>query len=307
MDTLCIQSSIFPKNEAFQKVEQIVIASHKSCIKPRKWTSFQCHCRMGRSSEGLCNTFQKILLKKGLFQGSDSRRIFDSGLTKSYENSETGSTQSESQNCGELQSSLDIGHTATENGDVGGNDDNNNSNNGRGGEGGDDGDNSEGSNSDDGFGPILSAEEVFKETKARGVVLPTDMAEVAKVEGLRQLILSRYLDLQGAVWPLGLAIRGCSVLRDRMLADPSFLFKVFTEITIDSCCATFAEIKKRGKDFWAEFELFLADLLVGIAVDIALVGMLAPFIQFGKPPTMSGIRGKMHSVVSALPSRLVYL
>ncbi|XP_021834111.1 hydroxyproline O-galactosyltransferase HPGT1-like [Prunus avium] len=53
----------------------------------------------------------------------------------------------------------------------------------------------------------------------------------------------------------------CSMLRNRMLADPSFLFKVGTKIVIDSCCATFAEVQKRGKDFWAEFELYAADLL----------------------------------------------
>ncbi|KAI5334681.1 hypothetical protein L3X38_024814 [Prunus dulcis] len=50
-----------------------------------------------------------------------------------------------------------------------------------------------------------------------------------------------------------------------MLADPSFRFKVGTEIVIDSCCATFAEVQKRGKDFWAEFELYAANLLVEIA------------------------------------------
>ncbi|PQQ08922.1 hypothetical protein Pyn_33343 [Prunus yedoensis var. nudiflora] len=39
----------------------------------------------------------------------------------------------------------------------------------------------------------------------------------------------------------------------------------FNQIVIDSCCATFAEVQKRGKDFWAEFELYAVDLLVGIA------------------------------------------
>jgi hypothetical protein len=45
-------------------------------------------------------------------------------------------------------------------------------------------------------------------------------------------------------------IRAFSMLHNRMLADPSFLFKVGTEVVIDSRCATFAE------DFWAEFELY---------------------------------------------------
>lgn len=36
--------------------------------------------------------------------------------------------------------------------------------------------------------------------------------------------------LQGSVWPLGFAMRSCSMLRNRMLADPSFLFKIGTEV-----------------------------------------------------------------------------
>lgn len=185
-----------------------------------------------------------------------------------------------------------------------GGDDNGNFRGGEGGGGGgrdNEGDQG-GNDGEDEFGPILTAEEVFKEAEARGAVLPSDMAEAAKAVGLRQLLLSRYLDLQEAAWPLGIAIRGSAALRNRMLADPSFLFKVFIEIMIDSCCATFAEVQKRGKDFWAEFELYLADLLVGIAVDVALVGLLAPFVRFGQPPVMAGFSGKINHAIGALPS-----
>eukprot|EP01018_Ginkgo_biloba_P034477 Gb_03781 [translate_table: standard] len=173
---------------------------------------------------------------------------------------------------------------------------------GGGGGGEDDGGDDGGHDNEDEFGPILNAEEVFKEVDARGTVLPADMAEAAKALGLRKLLLSRYLDLQEAVWPLGMAIRASSLLRDRMLADPSFLFKVLTEITIDSFCATFAEVQKRGKDFWAEFELYLADLLVGIVVDVALVGMLAPFVRFGQPTITAGLSGRINHAIGALPS-----
>lgn len=72
---------------------------------------------------------------------------------------------------------------------------------------------------------------------------------------------------------------------------------------IDSCCATFAEVKKRGKDFWAEFELYTADLLVGVVVNVALVGMLAPYARFGQPRASQGFIGQMLSAYAALPSR----
>eukprot|EP00262_Sarcandra_glabra_P015631 TRINITY_DN4875_c0_g1_i1.p1 TRINITY_DN4875_c0_g1~~TRINITY_DN4875_c0_g1_i1.p1 ORF type:complete len:452 (+),score=54.30 TRINITY_DN4875_c0_g1_i1:308-1663(+) len=152
------------------------------------------------------------------------------------------------------------------------------------------------------FGPILKFEEVIRESETRGVSLPSDMLEAAKTRGIREVLLLRYLDLQGSVWPLGLAIRSLFLLRNRMLADPSFLFKVATEVVIDSCCATFAEVQKRGKDFWAEFELYVADLLVGVVVDIALVGLLAPYVRFGQTSVSKGLFGRMQRVCGALPS-----
>ncbi|GAB2274663.1 retention in endoplasmic reticulum protein 1 [Dionaea muscipula] len=111
------------------------------------------------------------------------------------------------------------------------------------------------------FGSVLKFGEVMRECEKRGASLPSDMLEAAKTTGIRELILDRYLHLQGSAWPLGFLVRHCSMLRNRMLADPAFLFKVGTEAVIDSCCATFAEVQKRGEDFWAEFELYLADVL----------------------------------------------
>ncbi|XP_058212891.1 protein RETICULATA, chloroplastic-like [Rhododendron vialii] len=192
-------------------------------------------------------------------------------------------------------------------GDVfGGN--NRNGSNGKwlgGGGGGDD--NSEGGDDeeeedDDEFGPIMKFEDVMKETEARGASLPLDMLEAAKSGGLRELLLLRYLELQASGWPLSFIMTSCSMLRNRMLADPSFLFKVGTEIVIDSCCATLAEVQKRGKDFWAEFELYLADLLVGVVVNVALVGMLAPYARIGQPSLSKGGFGRMQHAYAALPS-----
>jgi hypothetical protein len=75
------------------------------------------------------------------------------------------------------------------------------------------------------------------------------------------------------------------------------------QVVIDSCCATFAEVQKRGEDFWAEFELYAADLLVGVVVDIALVGLLAPFVRFGKPSSSTGLLGRFNRMAVSLPSR----
>ncbi|CAH8283792.1 unnamed protein product [Eruca vesicaria subsp. sativa] len=148
------------------------------------------------------------------------------------------------------------------------------------------------------FGPLLKFEEVMRETEARGATLPA-----AKTFGIRKLILLRYLFLHSSAGLVGFAIRSWSMLPNRMLADPSFLFKIGTGIVIDSCCATVAEVQKRGKDLWAEFELYVADLLVGVVVNVSLVSMLAPFVRFGQPSASSGFLGPMLNAYNALPSR----
>ncbi|CAO2814650.1 unnamed protein product [Amaranthus hypochondriacus] len=152
------------------------------------------------------------------------------------------------------------------------------------------------------FGALMKFEDVIREAEKHGATLPSDFLEAAKASGIRELILMRYLELQGATGPLGFLMRHCAMLRNRMLADPAFLFKIGTEIVIDSCCATFAEVQKRGKDFWTEFELYLADLLVGVVVNVALVGMLAPYVRIGKRSASAGFLGGFSRACRDLPS-----
>ncbi|KAF6161102.1 hypothetical protein GIB67_007743 [Kingdonia uniflora] len=150
------------------------------------------------------------------------------------------------------------------------------------------------------FGPLLKFEEVMKMIGARGASLPYDMLEAAKTVGIRKVLLLRYLDSQVPI--LGFLVKSSSWLRNRLLADPSFLYKIGIEIVIDTCCATFAEVQKRGKKFWAEFELYVADMLVGVVVNVALVGLLAPYVRIGQPSLSKGLLGRMQHAYNALPS-----
>ncbi|KAJ3704559.1 hypothetical protein LUZ61_008264 [Rhynchospora tenuis] len=159
-------------------------------------------------------------------------------------------------------------------------------------------------NVDDELGPLLSFEEVIQESDARGVTLPPDMLHAAQNGGIQKFLLLRFFELQASAWPLGDAVKSIPLLRNRMLADPSFLFKVGTEIIIDSCCATVAEVQKRGKEFWSEFELYAADLLVGVVVNVALVGMLAPYARLGhrSASPQHGVLAHLKHAYDALPS-----
>ena len=47
-------------------------------------------------------------------------------------------------------------------------------------------------------------------------------------------------------------------------------------------------MRKRGKDFWAEFEFYLSDLLVGLVMDVVLVGLMAPVAVLGASPHSRG-------------------
>ncbi|CAN8316942.1 unnamed protein product [Cochlearia groenlandica] len=143
---------------------------------------------------------------------------------------------------------------------------------------------------------LITVEEMGMEEKVM-------MAKTTKKKSLGPILkFEEVLGFAELGWVAGFAIRSWSMLRNRMLADPSFLFKIGTEIVIDTCCATVAEVQSRGKDFWAEFELYVADMLVGVVVNVALVGMLAPFVRFGQPSASSGFLGGMLNAYNALPS-----
>ena len=68
------------------------------------------------------------------------------------------------------------------------------------------------------FRPILSFEEVMRETRARGTSFPSNMLTAAKSVGIQRVLILRYLDLQGdSLWFLLRHICGSSKERQRLL------------------------------------------------------------------------------------------
>ncbi|KAI8462697.1 MAG: hypothetical protein J3K34DRAFT_455167 [Monoraphidium minutum] len=128
------------------------------------------------------------------------------------------------------------------------------------------------------------------------------MLETARQVGLRSTAFSKYVALQG----LGLSARlsrRFPAIRDRLIADDKFLFKVVAEIIIDSACATVAEVRKRGEEFWAEFEFYLSDLIVGVVLDVALVSLIAPRAVLGRTP-MAVKGGPLAKWLATVPSAM---
>eukprot|EP01023_Acetabularia_acetabulum_P053497 TRINITY_DN5991_c4_g1_i2.p1 TRINITY_DN5991_c4_g1~~TRINITY_DN5991_c4_g1_i2.p1 ORF type:complete len:411 (-),score=61.49 TRINITY_DN5991_c4_g1_i2:2157-3338(-) len=127
---------------------------------------------------------------------------------------------------------------------------------------------------------LLNLAQAEQIAQSQGVKLPADFASTAAGSGLRAAVLARYVEMQ-TLFFTGFLMTASPWFRDRLLIDPRFLFKVLAEITIDSGCATVAEVQKRGSEFWSEFEFYLSDMVVGIVLDIVLVGLLAPTAVLG--------------------------
>eukprot|EP00891_Asterochloris_glomerata_P001862 jgi/Astpho2/1862/fgenesh1_pg.00038_%23_28_t len=132
--------------------------------------------------------------------------------------------------------------------------------------------------------------------------LPKEFIAVAAAEGLRRKVLESYLQLQGGAIS-GFFARNVGMLRNRMLADHRFLFKLFVEVAIDAGCATVAEVRKRGSDFWGEFEFYLSDLVVGCVLDCVLVSLLAPIAVLG-PHAKSRGKGAIGQFLNKVPSAM---
>lgn len=148
---------------------------------------------------------------------------------------------------------------------------------GKGGGGGGD----SGKNGDDGDDDVIyDLQQVNAFASQRKLSLPSDMLEIAKAYGLRYSALTAYATLQGMAVVGGL-VKAFPFVRDRLIADPKYLFKCAAEVVIDSGCATVAEVSKRGDEFWKEFEFYLSDLLVGLVLDVCLVTFMAPVAIIG--------------------------
>ena len=76
--------------------------------------------------------------------------------------------------------------------------------------------------------------------------------------------------------------------------------QIGAEIAIDVCCATIAEVRKRGDKFWGEFEFYLSDLAVGMVLDIVLVTLLAPVAVVGKYPKAVESTGESATATSSI-------
>lgn len=81
-----------------------------------------------------------------------------------------------------------------------------------------------------------------------------------------------------------------SGIRDRLLADPNFLIKIGIELGIGLTMKVIAEYTKRGKDFQAQLDFVLANIIMALVADYMLVWLPAPAYNLtGAAPKPTGL------------------
>lgn len=158
---------------------------------------------------------------------------------------------------------------AVETEDAGGGDDGVPGDNGTGGEGDGEGENG-------GFAPGVVA---LLASVGRSVdSFPADFSAALMAGRVSKEVLERYLAMErGAVTGLLFRIAG---FRERMLADPNFLYKTCLECGIGIFTKSAAEYGKRQKSFVRELDFVLANVIMAIFADFLLVWLPAPTLVY---------------------------
>ena len=148
--------------------------------------------------------------------------------------------------------------------------------------GGDGGENDAGEDEDEvgrQFKNERSAEEVERVCEENGLDIPQDLLE-ADGGMMRADVLDLYVKYS-KVGILAFLMNMFPAVRDRMLADPRFAFKLLVETGADAVMNTAMELKQRRETFWDEFEFFACDQIAAFAVNTAIITICSPAIVLG--------------------------
>mmetsp|Transcript_10930 Transcript_10930/g.27592 ORF Transcript_10930/g.27592 Transcript_10930/m.27592 type:complete len:392 (+) Transcript_10930:236-1411(+) len=122
--------------------------------------------------------------------------------------------------------------------------------------------------------------------------LPTNFGAKVTAGVIPVEILKRYIEMESnAVFR---ALMKIPAFRDKILADPSFIFKLGIEVGIGICTKCSAEYQKRKQNFRKEFDFVFANVLMALIADFMLVWLPAPSVSY----TVSKAK---HSTKQVLP------
>ena len=100
------------------------------------------------------------------------------------------------------------------------------------------------------------------------------MAEIAAAEGIRPEAMNAFVELMTKKAYLGWLFAAIPAIRDRALADPTFLFKLGVEVLGDVVLSIASEVTGRNEHFWDEAEYFFSDVAATVCLNGAVLTML---------------------------------
>lgn len=153
---------------------------------------------------------------------------------------------------------------------------------GKGGGGGGGGNDGDGNEEEDDREGRLSRDEANQACESAGIKLPNDMAEIAAAEGIRPEAMNAFVELMTKKAYLGWLFAAIPAVRDRALADPTFLFKLGVEVLGDVALSIASEATGRNEHFWDEAEYFFSDVAASVCLNGAVLTMLSPVVTLGK-------------------------
>eukprot|EP00741_Cyanophora_paradoxa_P007065 tig00001086_g6836.t1 len=135
--------------------------------------------------------------------------------------------------------------------------------------------------------------------------LPTDIRIAVESGGIKPDTVRAYGAME-ADPRLRFFLRLSGGWRERLLADPKFLYKLGVAELVMFTSRLSAEVKKRGKNFWREFDLAFANVANGTISQFFLVWVLAPTHIDSLPnlrlSSYYGASGRIMNALDALPS-----
>lgn len=132
--------------------------------------------------------------------------------------------------------------------------------------------------------------------------LPDDLKRAIQTGVISRSTLSYFLlQLQNPF--LGWALRIFQPLRNRVLADKDFLYKVLVQEIVGNGTALIGEVMVRKKEILDEMEYVLSDMVVGLVVEATFVWLLAPANPFPTLQKTSSSRG-LANIISKLPANM---
>ena len=132
--------------------------------------------------------------------------------------------------------------------------------------------------------PVITA--ILAEAKRSVDSFPADFAAALKAGKVSQTILKRYIAMEQNF--LLRLLFGMAGFRERLLADPGFLFKVSVECGIGVCTKSGAEYTKRQENFWKELDFVTANVIMAILADFMLVWLPAPTLVYNRSVASNG-------------------